>query len=331
MGFDGAVGELVGVCRADLQGGRFGAEPVGEGLERLCAEMALGDGCVGFEKGWLVEALPDVALAALVDEHGLGWLWPSDVKVVEMALLDLGGIGLDRQEGHLAMVVGGALMAEDAVCAVAACGLALHGAEVHDGLVEEVGPHRVDEGVEEVFKLALGGGGADGGVDAVEPCNEAVHVAVDDGVGESECEGGYGCRRIAANAFEGENLLVGAGENSMQVVGYVPGGGVEVAGAGVVAQSLPAFQHLFLGSVGQVLDGRVARDEVFVICPPLLYAGLLEDDFGQPDIVWIVRAPPGQIATVFVVPVNDFFSEHRRAYFLIFGVCFWTFEQVIQL
>jgi len=60
---------------------------------------------------------------------------------------------------------------------------------------------------------------------------------------------------------------------------------VEVAGAGVVAQALPELEHGLFGGVGQVCDGGESGDEALVVGQALVHAGLLENDFGEPDAV----------------------------------------------
>ena len=52
-------------------------------------------------------------------------------------------------------------------------------------------------------------------------------------------------------------------------------GVVEVAGPGIVAQSLPALKHLFFGSSGQIFYGWEAFQKTMIIGEPLLYTGLL--------------------------------------------------------
>ena len=97
-------------------------------------------------------------------------------------------------------------------------------------------------------------------------------------------------------------LGVAGGEAAAVLGHYLLGGAVHVAGPRVVAQALPVAQHLGLGGGGQGVHRRVGRQEGFVVGKALGHAGLLENDFGQPNGVGVAGVAPGQVALVARVP-----------------------------
>ena len=80
---------------------------------------------------------------------------------------------------------------------------------------------------------------------------------------------------------------------------------MEVAGAAVIPQPLPEFQHLIFGGLGQQRHPRESLREAQVIVHPLLDTGLLEDDLREPDAVGIARLAPREGATMAAVPGNE--------------------------
>jgi len=133
---------------------------------------------------------------------------------------------------------------------------------------------------------------ADGG----EAGEDAGNVAVKDGeffaIGDAEnCGGG-----ISSNAGQGESIFEVVRESRIVTGNDLPRGFLEVAGAGVVAESGPEAENLLLGGFGEGADIRETREEFFVVGDDGVDAGLLEHDFGEPDAVRVAGAAPGKIA-----------------------------------
>ena len=85
--------------------------------------------------------------------------------------------------------------------------------------------------------------------------------------------------------------------------------GVQVSGAGIVAEALPQLEHLVLVRVREICDSRESLEESRVIARDGLCARLLEHDFGQPDAIGIARAAPRKVAPLNVVPVEQKFIQ----------------------
>ena len=153
----------------------------------------------------------------------------------------------------------------------------------------------------------MGGGGGDVVEKTLVAGGEAEHVAIDGGVGEVEGKGGDGGGSVVAHPFQPADVVVVGGENSVEVADDGLGGGVHIAGAAVVAEALPHLQHLFFVGFGQRFDSGKVTDEIVIIRHSLYHAGLLEDDFGNPDFVRVVGMAPRQIAAVFIEPIQQDF------------------------
>ena len=83
----------------------------------------------------------------------------------------------------------------------------------------------------------------------------------------------------------------------------LPGGLVQVAGPGVIAESGPQVQHFILLGFGQILHRRKPFDKTLEIGDHGGDLGLLEHDLRQPDLVRRFVELPGQgFAAKFVVP-----------------------------
>ena len=82
--------------------------------------------------------------------------------------------------------------------------------------------------------------------------------------------------------------------------------GVQIAGAGVVTQSLPGVQHIIERGGGQRTNIGETRHESVKIGTDRHDGRLLQHDFAEPDAVGVGAlagcGAPGQVAAVAVVP-----------------------------
>ena len=120
-----------------------------------------------------------------------------------------------------------------------------------------------------------------------------------------EGDGGHGRGCIVTDTLQGAYLLVVVREAATMLVHHKLRREVHVAGARVVAQSLPHFQHLFDGCFGQRLDCGEVFNKAQIVVPPLVDAGLLQDDFRYPNLIGIALAAPGQVTLVLLVPLAE--------------------------
>ena len=144
---------------------------------------------------------------------------------------------------------------------------------------------------------------------------DAVYVAVHDGGGNAEGDRSDGGGRVVADTLEGADPIQGIREGAG--LRDLFRGGVQVAGAAVVTEALPEPQDLVFRGCGKALHVRETVHETLPIGASLCNAGLLQDDFAEPDGIRVSGPPPGQVTAVIPVPVEDRFSEmHQTCRFL---------------
>lgn len=159
----------------------------------------------------------------------------------------------------------------------------------------------------------LGVGGVDGGVDEAESGEDAGDVAIEDGGAGVVGDGGDGTGGVSADPRE----LQQVGDVVGDVAGVVGddgfGGGVEVAGAAVVAQALPEGEYFLFVGVGEVLDGGAGGDEAGEVGQDGGDLGLLEHGFADQGVVGVGGlagfGAPGEVAAVDVVPGEEASAE----------------------
>ena len=161
---------------------------------------------------------------------------------------------------------------------------------------------------------ALSGRGVDRRIEVEEPRENPVDIAIDHGARSVVGRRTDGRGGIVAHAAQGANLLQRDGEPSAEAFDDLPGGGMEIAGSAVIAESLPEFQHLVLGSGGERRDIGEPLREAEIVLRSLRHAGLLEDHLREPDAVGIARAAPRQVAPFAGVPVEEYVGDgvHNR-------------------
>lgn len=190
--------------------------------------------------------------------------------------------------------MGEADVAEAAGVAVRRARGADEGAELHEGLIVVAGPAGGDgKSAEAVDLFSVAGAG---GIEAEHAPEEAAGVGVDGGVAKTEGDGGDGSRGVAAEAGEREEVVEGVGEAAGAVVDDGAGGGVEVAGAGVVAQAGPEAEDIVERRGGEGFRRRETLEEALVEGDHAVHLGLLEHDLADEDVVGLSGAAPGEVA-----------------------------------
>ena len=124
----------------------------------------------------------------------------------------------------------------------------------------------------------------------------------------------HGARRVEPHPGHGQGRLQRAREASAVPLEDVPGAPVQVAGAVVVAEARPAGQDLLLGRRGQRRQVGERLQERLVIGDRGLHRRLLEHHLRDPDAVRVARAPPGKVAPVASIPVEERPAQARRAH-----------------
>ena len=152
---------------------------------------------------------------------------------------------------------------------------------------------------------ALAGGGVDGNAQVRDPGEDAGNVGVDDRGGQVVGKGVDRARRVAAHAWKGGDFFQVARELAAVLVADGLRGAVEVPGTGVVAQTLPEAEHVFLRGVGEGADRGETLQPAAVIIQDRDDLGLLQHELADHHRVRVARVPPGQVASVPGEPVRQ--------------------------
>ncbi len=154
-------------------------------------------------------------------------------------------------------------------------------------------------------------GSVDGLVKIEQAREDAGDVRVDGGDGQIEGEAGDGSDGVASHAGESRDGGGVGGELAAVFGDNLFRGGVEIARARVVAESLPHAEHLGFRGGGEFGKIGEAREPLFVKRDDGRDLRLLEHDFGNHDRVRIVRAPPREIAPVLREPFGEARADLR--------------------
>ena len=87
------------------------------------------------------------------------------------------------------------------------------------------------------------------------------------------------------------------------------GGGMEMAGPAVIAESLPGMQNLALGGGSEGREIGEAPEPFLITRRHGGHGGLLQHELGDENGVGIARPAPGQITSVARVPASNRFSK----------------------
>ena len=257
------------------------------------------------------QPLPDVAGPAPM-EGGLPL--ETHIDIGQMPLHGLPGFLLDRQEFHPSVAEGLAGRLQRAGEAGGVHRRAAGGAEVHHALVEGGGRFRRQEPLGERREFLLRGRRPDRRRDAEISRENAVDVPVHDGGREAEGDGADGRGRVVAHALEAPDTLQRGREAAHRH--DLLRRGVQVPGAGIVAEPLPEAEHLVLGRGREGADGREALHEPLPVGPSLGHTRLLEDDFAQPHRIRVPGPPPREVPAVLGVPAEDGLGKDHAAGYL---------------
>src|SRR5690348_16879706 len=100
---------------------------------------------------------------------------------------------------------------------------------------------------------------------------------------------------------------------------YLLSGFLRVASARMVDESCPEFQNAVDTSGGKRLHGGQLIHPTFEEGNHCFHLGLLEHDFRNPDGVWVPGAPPGEIAGMGAVPMEQTGDDGGAAWGALVG------------
>ena len=165
---------------------------------------------------------------------------------------------------------------------------------------------------------------AGGGIDCDPHIKEAREntrgVRLDYGNGLVEGEARDRVGGVFSDAGELPDRSDVAREFSIMSILDEPGGGVQVAGASVVAKSLPGVEDIVLRSACQRGEVGEAPEPGVIIRAHGSDCCLLQHELGDEDCVRIVGAAPGEIPPVIAIPANKRATKSRKVFWRSHGL-----------
>ena len=178
--------------------------------------------------------------------------------------------------------------------------------QLHDPLGQQRGG--LSRGIMRAKKLRYGAFGRGGGdvVGAGEkPGHHAKNVSVHRRLRQAEGNGRDGARGIVPDAGELSQLGRRGRQRAAVVLHEEHGGFFEIAGAAVIAETLPELQQAVFGNGGQRRNIRKLAEKALVIGDHRLDARLLQHDFGDPGMVGGGILSPGQEPAAGGIPFRN--------------------------
>ena len=137
------------------------------------------------------------------------------------------------------------------------------------------------------------------------PADHALHVAIHRGGGDAERNGRNRAAGVIPDAGQGAQLLQIGGQLAAVLRNNLARRLLQQTRAAVIPQPLPRLEQFLLRRIGQRPHIGIARKKALIIRNDRLRARLLEHDFGNPDSISVLRAPPRQVAMPRVIPRKD--------------------------
>jgi len=207
-----------------------------------------------------------------------------------------------RQAALLAARAGGAAAAQRTGRAEGIARQADCGAEFHQRLVEVPRAPGRQPGAGDAPKTFGQGRCLRVAPKALQTAEDARHVPIHDRFPASEGDAGDGAGGVTPDARQAAQGFGRIGQSSAVFTEDLGRRAAQVAGAGVVAKSLPGLEHARLRRGGQGREGGEEAHPAFVVGNDRGHLGLLKHDLGDPDGVGVAGAPPRQIAPPAAIP-----------------------------
>ncbi len=171
------------------------------------------------------------------------------------------------------------------------------------------GEVRVEKSVGDLLELRPAAAGAEIAVNGSEASEDASDVTIENGkfffVGNAE-NGGSG---VGTDAGEGESFFFCLWKDPTMIRDDFLSGFLKISRARIVAESRPEAKNFFLRGFRERLHGGGSERKAFVIGDDGSDAGLLEHDFGEPDVIGIFVAAPREVALELREPGEEIFAK----------------------
>jgi hypothetical protein len=155
--------------------------------------------------------------------------------------------------------------------------------------------------------FCLGGTSGDGDIE--DPRQNTSNIAIERSLIRSKsnrCDGGS---RVTPNAGERLQSLSILRELTIIFIDNQTRSKVQVAGASIVAKTLPQHENILLGSVGQFDYRWKALHPPKVIRYHGFHAGLLEHDLRNPNRIGVGGTTPGEFAGMNDIPIQEILAK----------------------
>src|SRR6266852_313385 len=175
-------------------------------------------------------------------------------------------------------------------------------AEIHQGLIVVIGASRGDERFGEVPHglLAAEAGQPPGAHE--DPAEHSPHVRVHEGGVLPMRESQDGPGRVPAYPAKAKQLRAPVGEPPAVARHRLAGDAVQVLRAAIVAERIPGARHVAGAGARELLEGRIATEELTILGDDAVDLRLLEHDLRDEDAIRIAGPAPRKVATVSGVP-----------------------------
>ena len=184
-------------------------------------------------------------------------------------------------------------------------GHTLDGAQLHHRLIVQTRSLPVQLLFRQLGKQLLARSRIDGRIEGIPTREHPIDIAIDHRIGLIPRKRDNGSRCIVADSLQGTYRSIVRRKDPPMLLHDHPGSRMHIPGPAVVAQPLPILQNLLFRSRRQSRHiGKTIR-ETHKIIQSLRHTGLLENNFGHPDQIGILRIPPRQIPTVLLIPVEQ--------------------------
>lgn len=196
-------------------------------------------------------------------------------------------------------------------------GRADRGPQLHERLVERAGPLRRDAGEQACAHGAAHGRVEHVGIVVRQARHHAQHVPVHGRHGDAKADRRDRAGGILPHAGQREERRIVGGERSVKAFHHLPRRALEVSRAAVIPEPLPQLHQPVVLRFGEVPHRGQRGEEARPVAAHRLHARLLQHDLADPDGICLRCPPPGQVARVCGIPVEqaaDPFRFHDKQY-----------------
>lgn len=156
-----------------------------------------------------------------------------------------------------------------------------------------------------------------------QPRQHAQNIAVHRGTTLPACNRCDCSRRIRTDARQRQQRISVTRHTSVKFRTNGSRRLLQITGAGIISQSFPQLEQLFLRHLGKCLHGRKCPHKAFIVRDDRLHPRLLQHNLGNPNSIRILGTPPRQIPMSLLIPR----AQTAQRLFYSFLLCHLTVRQ----